>query len=149
MGTDRVLGAAIFGAGWVAGEHARAYQKCERTRLVAVGSRKAESARKCAEYAGVSDAFITTDFSALLARPDVDIISITTPPDLHPELTIRAAKAGKHICLEKPIALDWKSCLEMQQAVRKSKVKSIVSFCLRWNPSLLNTRTMIDKGAIG
>ena len=52
MAKGKVLGAAIFGAGWVAGEHARAYQKCERTRLVAVGSRKLESAKKCAEYAG-------------------------------------------------------------------------------------------------
>src|SRR5688572_18497106 len=103
---EKVLGAAIFGAGWVAGEHARAYQKCARTRLVAVGSRKLESAKKCAEYAGVPEAFVTTDFDALLGRPDVDVISITTPPDIHPELTARAAKAGKHVCIEKPIALE-------------------------------------------
>lgn len=146
---DRILGAAIFGAGWVAGEHARAYQKCPRTKLVAVGSRKADSARKCAEYAGASDAFITTDFDSLLKHPQVDLISITTPPDSHPDLTIRAAQAGKHICLEKPIALDWKSCLEMQKAVRQTGVKSIVSFCLHWNPSLQNTRNLIDQGAIG
>jgi predicted dehydrogenase len=144
-----VLGAAIFGAGWVAGEHARAYQKCARTRLVAVGSRKEESARKCAAYADASDAFITTDFDALLAREDVDVISITTPPDLHADLTLRAARAGKHVCIEKPLALDWESCLRMQRAVREAKVKSVVSFCLHWNPSLLNTRQLIDGGAIG
>src|SRR5689334_24237760 len=106
----KVLGAAIFGAGWVAGEHAKAYQKCPRTRLVAVGSRKLESAKKCAEYAGARDAFVTTDYDELLRRPEVDLISITTPPDSHPDLAIRAARAGKHICLEKPIALDWKGC---------------------------------------
>ena len=70
MAKDKVLGAAIFGAGWVAGEHARAYQACARTKLVAVGSRKEESARKCAEYADAKDAFLTTDFDALLKRPD-------------------------------------------------------------------------------
>lgn len=149
MGTTKVLGAAIFGAGWVAGEHARAYQKCERTRLVAVGSRKLESAKKCAQYADAPDAFTTTDFDALLDHPDVDIISITTPPDTHADLTIRAARAEKHVCIEKPIALDWASCLTMQEAVRKAGVKSIVSFCLHWNPSLMNTRTLIDQGAIG
>src|SRR3954468_6300931 len=95
--SDKKLGCAIFGAGWVAGEHARAYQKCERTRLVAVGSRKEESARKCAEYADAPDAFITTDFDELLKHPEVDIVSITTPPDIHADLTIRAAKAGKHV----------------------------------------------------
>src|SRR3954468_10685427 len=124
--SDKKLGCAIFGAGWVAGEHARAYQKCARTKLVAVGSRKEESARKCALYAEATDAFITTDFDALLARPDVAVVSITTPPDLPADLTIRAAKAGKHVCIEKPLALDWQSCLRMQQAVREAKVKSVV-----------------------
>ncbi len=146
---DGKLGAAIFGAGWVAGEHAKAYQHCERTRLVAVGSRKLESAKKCAEYAGAPQAFTTTDFDALLKHPDVDVISITTPPDIHADLTIRAAKAGKHVCIEKPLALDWKSCLAMQQAIKQSGVKSITSFCLRWNPALMNVRQMITSGAIG
>jgi predicted dehydrogenase len=149
MAKDKILGAAIFGAGWVAGEHARAYQKCERTRLVAVGSRKLESAKKCAEYAGAPDAFTTTDFDALLDHPDVDIISITTPPDSHPDLAIRAARAEKHLCIEKPIAMDWPSCLRMRDEVRNAGVKSIVSFCLHWNPSLINTRNLIDRGAIG
>ncbi len=104
---EEVLGAAIFGAGWVAGEHAKAYQQCARTRLVAVGSRKEESAQRCAEYGGAPDAFITTDFEALLQHPDVDIVSITTPPGFHPDLTMRAARAGKHVCIEKAIALEW------------------------------------------
>src|SRR6266576_3817843 len=142
----KVLGAAIFGAGWVAGEHAKAYQACARTRVVAVGSRKLESARKCAESVGATDAQVTTDYEAILRNPEVDVISITTPPDLHPELTIRAARAGKHVCIEKPIALDWKSCLEMQKEVKKAGVKTVVSFVLHWNPSLMNTRRLIDKG---
>src|SRR6478735_9424869 len=77
MNESKQLGAAIFGAGWVAGEHAKAYQTCPRTRLVAVGSRKLESATKCAEYAGARDAFVTSDFDALLARQEVDLVSIT------------------------------------------------------------------------
>src|SRR5438874_7380954 len=121
----KILGAAIFGAGWVAGEHAKAYQACPRTRLIAVGSRREESAKKCATYAGVPNAFTTTDFDALLDHPDVDLISITTPPDLHPDLTIRAAKADKHLCIEKPIAMDWKSCLSMQKAVKQSGAKTV------------------------
>ena len=147
--SEKVLGAAIFGAGWVAGEHAQAYQKCARTRLVAVGSRKLESAKKCAEYAGAPDAFVTTDFDALLKRADVDVISITTPPDIHPKLTMQAAIEGKHLCIEKPIALSWADCVAMRDVVRQQKVKTVVSFCLHWNPSLMNTRALIDQGAIG
>lgn len=147
--SQRILGAAIFGAGWVAGEHARAYQACARTRLVAVGSRKEASARRCAEYAGAPGALITTDFDELLRHPEVEVISITTPPDLHADLVVRAAAAGKHLCIEKPLALDWDSCLAMQRAVREAGVRSVVSFVLHWNPSLINTRHLIERGAIG
>ncbi len=146
---DKVLGTAIFGAGWVAGEHARSYASNPRARLVAVGSRKLESAQKCAAYGGAPEAFVTTDFDELLSRPDVDIVSITTPPDTHADLVIRAARAGKHLCIEKPIALDWASCLAMQQAVEEAKIKSIVSFCLHWNPSMRNTKALLEQGAIG
>lgn len=146
---EKALGVAIFGAGWVAGEHARAYQQCAYTRLVAVGSRREESAKHCAEYGGAPDAFTTTDFEALLQHPEVDIISITTPPDIHADLTIRAARAGKHVCIEKPIALEWEDCLTMQKAVAEAGVKTIVSFCLHWNPSLMNTKSLLERGAVG
>jgi predicted dehydrogenase len=149
MSTSKQLGAAIFGAGWVAGEHARAYQKCARTRVVAIGSRKLESAQKCAAYCNAPDALVTTSFDEILEHPMVDLVSITTPPALHADLTIRAARAGKHVCIEKPLALDWASILSMQAAVREAGVKSVVCFCLHWNPSLLNTRRLIDRGAIG
>ena len=79
----------------------------------------------------------------------MDVVSITTPPDLHPDLAIRAARAGKHLCIEKPVALDWPSCLAMQRAVREAGVKSIVSFCLHWNPSMVNTKRLLEQNAIG
>jgi hypothetical protein len=133
----KVLGAAIFGAGWVAGEHAKAYQQCARTRLVAVGSRSEASARRCAQYGGAPDAFITTDFDALLRHPDVDVVSITTPPGFHPDLTMRAARAGKHVCIEKAIALEWSDCLAMQRPwPRRASRPSCRSACTgtrRWS----------------
>jgi predicted dehydrogenase len=146
---NTVLGAAIFGAGWVAGEHAKAYNQCARTRLVAVGSRREESARSLALKSANPDAFVTTDFESLLSHPEVDVVSITTPPESHVDLTIRAAQAGKHVVIEKPIALDWQSTMKMQHAVNAAGIKSIVSFVLHWNPSLLNTKNLIEKGAIG
>ena len=146
---EKILGAAIFGAGWVAGEHAKAYAACPRTQVVAIGSQKLESARNCAVYGGAPEAFLTTDFEEILRHPDVDIVSITTPPQFHADLAIRAAQAGKHLCIEKPLALDWESCLRIQSAVREFEVKTVVCFVLHWNPSLLNTRRLIDEGAVG
>ncbi|BCM93771.1 4-carboxy-2-hydroxymuconate-6-semialdehyde dehydrogenase [Abditibacteriota bacterium] len=147
--SQQKLGAAIFGAGWVATQHARAYQNCPRTELVAIGSRREESARNLADGCGADQALIFTDFEDILARDEVDIISITTPPELHPELAIRAARAGKHLCIEKPLALDWQSCLDVQKVARESGVKTLVSFVLHWNPALQNVRNLIEKGAIG
>lgn len=147
--SSKVLGAAIFGAGWVAGEHAKAYQACPRTQLVAAGSRQLESAQKCAALAGAPEAFCTTDFEAILQHPGVDIVSITTPPQFHAELAIRAARAGKHLCIEKPLALDFESCREIERAVQESGVKTVVSFVLHWNPSLVTTKNLIERGAIG
>jgi predicted dehydrogenase len=146
---EKVLGAAIFGAGWVAGEHAKAYANCARTKLVAVGSQKLESAQNCARVGGADDAFCTSDFDEILAHPEVDLVSITTPPRFHANLVIRAARAGKHLCIEKPLALSWPECLEMQRAVAESRVKTVVSFVLHWNPSLLTTKSLIERGAIG
>ena len=97
----------------------------------------------------MADAFITTDYEELLRHPEVDLISITTPPDSHRDLTVRAARAGKHLCIEKPIALDWESCFTMQRAVREAGVRSIVSFVLHWNPSLMTTKKLIERGAVG
>ncbi|RYG67999.1 hypothetical protein EON80_12530, partial [bacterium] len=69
----QVLGAAIFGAGWVATQHARAYLNCSRTNLIAIGSRREESARQLAESSGATDAFICDDFEAILQHPEVDV----------------------------------------------------------------------------
>ncbi|RYG67437.1 Gfo/Idh/MocA family oxidoreductase [bacterium] len=114
-----------------------------------MGSRREESARQLAKSSGTTDAFICDDFEAILQHPEVDVISITTPPESHPELAIRAAQAGKHLCIEKPLALDWQSCLDVQAAAQENGVKTLVSFVLHWNPSLLNTKNLIEKGAIG
>lgn len=147
--SEKQLGAAIFGAGWVAGEHAKAYGNCARTRLVAVGSQKLESAQKCAHNAGAPDAFCTTSFEEILAHPEVDLISITTPPKFHADLCVEAARAGKHLCIEKPLALSWPECQRIEAAVKESGVKTVVSFVLHWNPSLLTTKNLIQRGAIG
>src|SRR5207237_71704 len=62
---------------------------------------------------------------------------------------LHGARAGKHLVIEKPLALDWPSCLAMQDAVRQSGVKTVVSFVLHWNPSLALTKSLIAQGAVG
>ena len=146
---ERKLGAAIFGAGWVAGEHLKAYVANPHCIPVAVGSRSAESARRCAELAGCPKATIYTSYEDLIADTRVDVISICTPHHLPAEETIRAAQAGKHVLIEKPMCISIDEMRAMRDAIHASGVKSLVSFCLRWNPLFLNIRELLDRRAIG
>lgn len=143
------IGVAVHGAGWVAGEHIKAYQRNPHARVVAVSSRTRESAEARAAEAGLSDARIYTRFEDVLNDPDVQAVSICTPPDRHPLETIAAAEAGKHILIEKAAANDARSLHAMARAVERAGVRTVVSFVLRWNPEFAWIRRMLKEGAIG
>ena len=140
-GNGKVLGAAIFGTGWVAGEHAKAYQKCERTKLVAVGSRKLESAKKCAEYARrrrrVCHDRLRRPARPPRRRPRLDHHAAGPPPGADHQ-----GRQGRQARLHGEAHRAGLEELpgDMQKAVKQAGVKSVVSFCLHWNPSLVNTR---------
>src|SRR2546423_776349 len=118
-------------------------------RVVAISSRKRESAEARAAEAGLSGVRIYADYQELLSDRDVDAVSLCTPPNLHPQETIQAAEAGKHILIEKAVANDVKSLRSMQAAVRKAGVKTVVSFVLRWNPQFMWIKRMLEEGAVG
>jgi predicted dehydrogenase len=142
------LGVAVHGAGWVSGEHIKAYTKNPNTEVRVVSSRKAESARARAEENGIR-ADISTDFGKVLARDDIDVVSICTPNHLHPSETIAAAQAGKHILIEKPAAMNLDDLRAMRDAVRRAGVKTVVSFVLHWNPYFQTVKALLDDGALG
>jgi len=96
------LGVLIHGAGWVAGEHIRAFHANPHTEIVAISSRKASSCQKKAAEAGLDGVACYTDYAQALAHEGVDIVSVCTPQHLHAENTIAAAEAGKHVVIEKP-----------------------------------------------
>lgn len=142
------LGIAIHGAGWVATEHIRAYQAHPNARIVAVSSRTKQGAQRKAKETGL-DVAVFDDYDALLAHPGIDAISICTPPAHHHRDTIRAASAGKHVLIEKPVAVTPTELPAMVHAVRAAGVRSVVSFVLRWNPAVRNIKALQDSGALG
>jgi len=144
----RELGCAVHGAGWVSTEHLRAYMNNPHCRLVAISSRTEERARERMVGCGL-DCKLYTDFDKLLADPDVDCISICTPNHLHAQETIKAARAGKHVVIEKPVALNLADLRAMQKAVREARVKTVVSFVLRWNPLFEIIKSLLAARAIG
>ena len=142
------LGIAIQGAGWVSSEHIRAYLQNPHARIVAVGSRTREGAlRKAREFDLDVPAYDSLE--AMLARPDVDAVSICTPPERHSEETVLAARAGKHILIEKPVALSPEELQRMRMAVSEAGVRTVVSFVLRWNPAVANIKALRAQGALG
>lgn len=143
------IGVAIHGAGWVSGEHIKSYQKNPHTNVVGISSRRRESAEARAKEAGLTDARIYAGYDELLSDPEVQAISLCTPPNQHPRETIAAARAGKHILIEKAVANDPKSLGEMTAAVREAGVKTVVSFVLHWNPEFQWIKQMLSKQAIG
>jgi len=141
-------GVAVHGAGWVAGEHLKAYLNNPHCEVRVISSRRAESARAKMEEAGIT-CDILTDYDEVVAREDIDIVSICTPNHLHAEETIKAAQAHKHILIEKPVALNLEDLRAMRDAVREAKVKTVVGFVLRWNPLYQTIKALLAAGAIG
>jgi len=146
---QKKLGVLIHGAGWVSTQHIKAFQTNPNTEVVAISSRRWESCKERAEEAGLENILLTTNFSEALKRDDVDIVSVCTPQQLHPENTIAAAEAGKHIVIEKPIANSLAEMKSMRDAVGKAKVKTIVSFVLRWNPLFQTIKRMEADDVLG
>ena len=143
------IGVGIHGAGWVADEHLNAYMNNPHCEVVAVSSRREESARRAAEKCGASDAAIYTDYEKFLEDERLQLFSICTPSNLHAAEGIAAAQAGKHFIMEKPMALNARDIRDLAAAVKAAGVKTVVSFVLHWCPSLINTKNLIAADAIG
>jgi predicted dehydrogenase len=143
------IGVGVVGTGWVAGEHVKSFGKVEGCRVVGLSSRTREGAAEKAREWGLPGARVYGSYDEMLADPDIHAVSICSPPNVHPEQTIKAAEAGKHIIIEKAVANDPRSLGEMQRAVRAARVKTVVSFVLHWNPEFLWIKRMLAEGAIG
>jgi len=142
------MGVGVVGAGWVAGEHIRAFQTNPHTHVVALCSRTEAKAKAKAVQAGLR-CDIYTDYEKMLERDDVDIVAIATPPDCHAEESIAAAQAGKHLLLEKAMATTLEDCRAIRDAVLAAGVKTVVSFVLRWNPLFDIIKAQLAANAIG
>lgn len=154
-GGESMLGIAIQGAGNVSTEHLKAYIRNPRTRVVAIGSRTLHGAAAKAREVGLEpdsgpdQVTLYDNFDALLADPRVDALSICTPAERHAQETIAAARAGKHLLIEKPVATSVEQLHAMHVAVQAAGVRTVVSFVLRWNPLVLTIKALLADGAFG
>lgn len=145
------LGVGLVGIGWCASEHIKAFNRNPHTEVVYLCGRDEGRVKANLEKYKVqaSGARITSRYDYLLESPEVDIISITTPNDLHAGQAVAAARARKHIVLEKPTGLDRRELVQIRDAVRKAKVRTIVSFELHYNPYLRFVHWLRESGRLG
>lgn len=91
----------------------------------------------------------STDWKKVVNSPEIDIVDIVAPNHVHAEIAIAAAKAGKHILCEKPLAMNSGQCKEMIAAVKKAGVTNMVNQNYRRVPAIAHARKMIEEGALG
>lgn len=148
---DGKLGVGISGIGWCACQHIRAFQKNPHARVVYLHGRDEARTQATLARNGVKaeGARFTRRYEDLLESDEVDIVSIATPNHLHASQAVAAARAGKHLVLEKPTGLNTRELIQIRDAVRKAKVRSIVSFELHYNPYLRFVRWLRESGRLG
>jgi len=122
-------------------------QAADRCEVVAIGSRDADRARGVAEELGIPR--IHGSYEALLEDPEVDAVYIPLPNHLHMEWTIAAARAGKHVLCEKPIALTAADAQEMAAVCAAEGVRLMEAFMYRLHPSWVAVRGIVGSGRLG
>lgn len=136
----------IAGTGMVARYHAEAISRTAGARLVAVSRSDPGRAAETAAHFGVP---CETSYAALIARADVDVVCICTPSGLHAEQTIAAARAGKHVLVEKPMALAPHDADAAIAACRAAGVTLGVALQRRTDPRFRAVKAALDGGGLG
>jgi predicted dehydrogenase len=137
----------IIGYGWAAGAHIESINKTPHAQVTAVfSSRKLDDKELSAKHGTPVKTF--TDFDKFLAS-DIQVVDICSMPAQHAQQAIAAANAGKHIILEKPMAMNLQDCRDIVKAAEKNKVKGCVCFECRFSGQFLATKEVVDAGLLG
>jgi predicted dehydrogenase len=148
------LRVGVIGYGFMGRAHSNAYKRLNdffpvkhRVVLKAACGRDAAKTQAFASNWGYER--VETDWKKLVQAKDIDLIDICTPNDTHHEIALAAAKAGKMIACEKPLALNVKQSEEMVKAVEKAKAPNMVWYNYRRVPAITLAKQLIDEGRIG
>lgn len=145
--TDRTLGWGILSTARISRRVIPAINSAGRSRVVAVASRDGKRGKDFADRWEIPQAF--PSYEALLQSPEVGAVYIPLPNTLHCEWAVKAAEAGKHVLLEKPLALSTAEADRIIAAAADNRVKILEAFAYRAHPQFLKLRALVEKGAIG
>ncbi len=140
------FGVGIVGAGTIGAVHAEVLDELEEAKLVAVTSAGETTGRKLAQRHGAN---WHAQLEELLLRPDVDVVMICTPSGLHPDQTVAAARAGKHVITEKPMAITLEGADRMIRACQEAGVTLSVIFQYRFNRDAVRLKRAVEARLFG
>lgn len=138
----------IIGYGWAATAHIDAINKSRDGQVTAIySSRQLDSKAISTEFGSSIETY--TDLDEMLLDDSLHIVSICSYPYQHKEHAIKVANAGKHLIIEKPLALSWEDCKEIEQVINDTGVKTCVCFECRYSSQFKVTKSIIDQGLLG
>ena len=145
---NKTINVAVVGYSWAATAHIDAINATRQAQVTALWSSRSLSA---AELSARHKTPITpyTDLEAMLNDRSIQVVDITSYPDQHAAQFIAAARHGKHVIVEKPLAIKWDEVLAMKKAAADSGVKTCVCFECRYSSQFLATKAVLDSGLIG
>ena len=140
------LGIGVIGLGAIGAKHLSMLKNMREAKIVGVSDINPDLLAKAIAGSEIKG---YTDYRELLANPELEAVIVATPDHLHKDITIEAAKAGKHILVEKPIATTIEDGEEMIAAAKENNVKLMVGFTLRFVPHYAQAREIIQSGKLG
>jgi predicted dehydrogenase len=150
MRAQKKVGFAVVGLGAIAqGAVLPAFRNAKRAKLVALVSRDGRKAEKLARKFKAEAAYSSKEFGACLENPLVDAIYLATPQGEHLGATIAAARAGKHVLCEKPLAVTSTQSAEMVRVCEECGVQLMTAYRKYYEPSALYLKRLIQSGKLG
>ena len=140
------FGFGLIGCGLIAIWHAQAINKIENAHLIGVTDTQKDFGKR---FAHKYNTLFNNSVKELLMDDEIDIVCICTPSGLHKKLAIEAIESGKHIIIEKPMALNTEECDEIIEACEKNEVQAAVISQLRFTKTISQLKTAIDSGDFG
>jgi predicted dehydrogenase len=126
-----------------------AFAHSKKAKLVSVVSGDQKKAKKFAKQFKATHSFTYTEFAECLSNAEVEAVYIATPPGEHAKYAVAAAKAGKHVLCEKPLAATVKQARNMVDTCRRNKVRFMTAYRKYFEPSSVTLKNMISKGELG
>ncbi len=141
------IGIGIIGTGFARRVQIPAFLACDNVRIASVASGSIENAKATADEFGIEH--FTNEWRETVRRDDIDLVCISTPPNLHLEMTLAAIESGKHVLCEKPMAMNVDEARQMTDAAKKAGVLALIDHELRFQPGRQKAFEMLREGAIG